>query len=222
MYKIFNVTLDRGGRGFMKDGIQRLSKYERKDIKIDGQDVCIFDYSGFEPSLCYTMCQEVFEGDDYYDISYFDGWEGYDKKVLRNVCKLALLIMFNTHDRRSAHKAINEVLAKEFDVPTLYKEGKIPSKTIPIKDILDDMEKKHHVVMHKFYVGFGAELQYAGSLIIDYITDYMMQTHKCLVLSVFDECITKEDFREELYSAMVDAYETILGFSDNCKITVEQ
>ncbi len=219
VYKIHNESLQRGGRSFMKDGIQHLSGGERKDIEIDGESVCIFDYKGFEPSLCYTMCQEVFEGDDYYTI---DNMEDYDPKVLRNITKLAMLIMFNTKGRQGAHSAINEILAKEFDVPKLYKEGKVPYKVIPIKRILDELESKHHLISHKFYKGFGNDLQYAGSLIIDYVTDYMMQTHKCLVLSVFDECIAKEEFRELLYSAMVEAYESVLGFSDNCKITVEQ
>jgi hypothetical protein len=219
IFKIFNVVLGKGGRSFMKDGIQNLSSEERKLIEIDGESVCIFDYKGFEPSLCYTMCQEVFEGDDYYSV---DGMEEYDPVLLRSICKLSLLIMFNTQSRRSAQSAINEVLAKEFDVPNLYKKGKIPYKHIPVKVILELLESKHHLISHKFYCGFGNELQYAGSLIIDYVTDYMMQSHKCLVLTVFDECIAKEEFRELLYSTMVEAYDHVLGFSDNCKITVEQ
>lgn len=218
-FKIFNIDLFRGGRSFMKNSIQNLSGAERKLIKIDGEDVCIFDYKGFEPSLCYTMCQEVFEGDDYYHI---DDMEEYEPKTLRSICKLALLIMFNTQSRKAAHSAMNEVLATEFDVPKLYKDGKIPYKTVSVKLILDRLEEKHHLISHKFYCGFGNELQYAGSLVVDYVTDYMMQTHKCLVLSVFDECIAKEEFRELLYSSMVEAFENVLGFSDNCKITVEQ
>lgn len=219
MFKIYNINLLRGGRGFMKNSIQNLSSEDRKLIKIDGEDVCIFDYKGFEPSLCYTMCQEIFEGDDYYSI---DDMEDYDSKTLRSICKLSLLIMFNTNSRKSAHSAINEVLATEFDIPKLYKDGKIPYKHLPVKLVLDKLEMKHHLIAHKFYCGFGNELQYAGSLIIDYVTDYMMQTYKCLVLSVFDECIAKEEFRELLYSAMVEAFESVLGFSDNCKITVEK
>ena len=130
MYKIHNINLFNGGRGFMRNGIQSLSSEDRKLIKIDEKDVCIFDYKGFEPSLCYTMCQEVYEGADHY---FVDDMEGYDSKVLRNICKLSLLIMFNTQSRKAAHSAINEVLATEFDIPKLYKEGKIPYKALPCK-----------------------------------------------------------------------------------------
>lgn len=219
IFKIYNVVLTKGGRSFMKNSIQNLSSEERKFIEIDEEEVCIFDYKCFEPSICYTMCQEVFEGKDYYSI---DGFEDYDRKLLRDLCKLSLLIMFNTDSRRSAHFAINEEIAKNYDVPELYRSGKIPSKHIPVKLILDRLTDKHHLIAHKFYCSFGSELQYAGSLIIDYVTDYMMQTHKCLVLSVFDECIAKEEFRELLYSTMVEAFSSVLGFSDNCKITVGQ
>jgi hypothetical protein len=219
MYKVFNVDFYKGGRSFMQNSIQSLSSEDRKHIQIDNKPVCIFDYVGFEPSLCYTMSQEVFEGDDYYEL---DTLKDYDKITLRKLVKSAMLVMFNVKRRDQALEAINNVFAEEYDVKVLYNEGKIPSEHIPVRVLVEQIEKKHPLILDKFYKGFGLQLQYAGSYISDYIIDHMMQNYKCLVLSVFDEFIAQEEYRDTLYNTMVKAYENVLGFSDNCKIKCEK
>lgn len=217
-YKVFNVNFKRGGKTFMKDSIQSLSKLDRQMIEIEGEDVCIFDFKGFEPSLAYSMSQEVMADPDPYNIEV----DGYDKEILRKFCKLAMLIMLNSESKDVAHRALNMAIRDEFNVKELHEQGRIPVPHIEVKMFLEKLEQKHHLIADKFYVDFGLELQYAGSLINDYIVDHMMQTYGCLVVQVFDEFIAPRSFERELRDTMRAGYLHVCGFIDNCNIVKEK
>jgi len=215
LYKVYNESFKCGGRSFMSESIQSLSGEDRKHVKIDGKRVAIFDYSGYEPSILYSMCQQKFEGTDYYTL---DTLKDYDPKVLRNIVKICLLIMFNTNSRESAMTAINIEVSKKFNTEELFKEGKIPRKVIPVSVIVEQIEIKHQVVSEWFYKRFGEMLSNAGSYITDYVICYMQQNYHTLVIPVFDEFIVQEQYREELREVMLEAFEAVLGFNDNCRI----
>lgn len=217
-YKVYNTSFQKGGRTHMKNSIQHLSKSTRLSAVIEGEEVCSYDFKGFEPSLAYSMSQEVMECSDPYELDI----EDYDKDVLRKFCKLALLIMFNTDSKSVAHKALNSAVRAEFDVKKLYDQGKIPEEYIPVKLLMEELETKHHIIADKFYKGFGADLQYAGSLINDYIVEYMMQAHGCLVVQTHDEFMAPESFREKLVDCMYKGYEHICGSRQNCRIVKEK
>lgn len=217
MYKVYNVTLTLGGRSFMGGSIQGLNKHDRARLEIDGERVCVYDYKGFEPSLVYSMCQEVMEMEDPYQIEM----EDYDKGLLRKVGKTCLLIMLNADSKDIAHKAINAVISKEYDIGKLYRDGKIPERRIPVKLIMNMLEEMHHLISHKLYTGFGGEVQYAGGLINDYVVEYMMQNHNCLVLQVFDEFIVQNKYRKDILKCMRLGYLHVMGFDDNCNIVKE-
>lgn len=216
LYKVYNESFKCGGRSFMSESIQSLSGEDRKHVKIEGKSVAIFDYSGFEPSILYSMCQHVYEGEDYYTL---DTLQEYDAKVLRKIVKVCLLIMFNTSSRKAAMTAINIEVSKKFNTEELFKEGKIPRKVIPVSVIVEQIEIKHQVVSAWFYKSFGEMLANAGSYIADYVVCYMMQNHYTLVIPVFDEFIVQEQYRKELREVMLEAFEAVLGFNDNCRIT---
>lgn len=216
-YKVFNGTFQKGGRTQMKNSVQGLSKQERHQITIGGESVCAYDFKGFEPSLAYSMSQEIMECTDPYELDI----KGYDKKVLRKFGKLAMLIMFNTDSKDIAHKALNAAVRSEFDIDSLCSSGKIPEPRIPVKFLMEELESKHHLIMDKFYKGFGVDLQYAGSLINDYVVEYMMQTYGCLVIQTHDEFIAPVNYRKELLECMKKGYEYVCGFSTNCRIVRE-
>jgi hypothetical protein len=216
-YKVFNENFQRGGRTHMKNSVQGLSKQQRHSITIDNENICAYDFKGFEPSLAYSMSQENMEFTDPYELDL----DGYDSEVLRKFSKLALLIMFNTESKELAHKALNSAVRAEFDVDKLCTDGKIPDSRIPVKMLMEMLEDKHHLISDKFYRGFGAELQYAGSLINDYVVESMMQNYGCLVIQTHDEFIAPAKFRKELLDCMKKAYEHVCGFSINCRIVRE-
>ena len=218
MHKVLNgKTYTKGGRNCMKgEGIQNLSKQQRKRLTINGNPTVIYDYQGFEPSIAYSMCQELSLGDPY-TVSI----DGYDPKTLRKICKLFLLIMFNIKNPKYIHGALNSMIRDEFDIQKLYEQGKIPDKRINIKELVGILEDKHYLIKHMFYGNSKTEPSFIGSMIADYITDYFTQ-RGILVLSVFDEFIIEEDHESELIDIMSMAYESILGFTDNCNIRKEK
>jgi len=218
MYKVYNnSSFNKGARSFMKDSIQGLSKQDRHNLIIEDLPVCAFDYKGFEPSLVYSIEQEVMECSDPYEIEL----SGYDPQLLRKICKTVLLIMLNTESKESAFSAININIAKEYDLEKLYLDDKIPSQYIPTKVIMELLEEKHHLVAHRFYKGFGLEVQYVGSLINDFVVSYMMQNYEQLVLSVFDEFLCQNTYAKQLEKTMKLAYQHVFGTDKNCHIVRE-
>lgn len=219
IYKVYNnSSFNQGARSYMKDSIQHLNKEDRCNMEIEGNPVCVYDYKGFEPSLVYTMEQEVMECEDPYEIDM----SGYDKKVLRKLAKIGLLIMLNSKSEQEAIQAFNLAVAKDFNPKKLYLESKIPSDFIHTKIILQKLEQLHHAVSHKFYKRFGGEVQYVGSLINDFVLSYMMQHHKVLVVQTHDEFACEENYRTELEKAMKLAFLHVFGNDTNCKITKEK
>lgn len=216
VYKIFNETFKSGGRSFMSQSIQSLSSEDRKHVKIEGEPVAIFDYKGFEPSILYTMCQVVYEGEDYYQL---DTMKEYDPALLRKLVKVCMLIMFNSRSRAGAITSINKEIAAKFNTEDLYKKGKIPRRLIPVTVLVEQIELKHQPISKWFYVSYGEMLSNAGAYIADYVTSYMMQNYKTLAIPVFDEFIVQDKYRKELHDVMLEAFEAVLGFNDNCRLT---
>lgn len=218
MYKVYNgKTFQKGARNYMSgEGIQNLSSDERHKLTINGCQTVIYDYKAFEPSIAYSMCNEIMSGDPY-TISL----DGYCPTVLRKLCKNFLLVMMNIGDRKNLKTSLNSLVSSEFDVVGLYKEGKIPDKRIDIGTIVDKLETKHYLIKHMFYDNHHTHPSYLGSLIADYITDYFTQ-RGILVLSVFDEFIIQEEYDQELKEVMFRAYDTILGQVGNCNVVKEK
>lgn len=219
IYKVYNDSnFNRGARSFMKDSIQGLPKEERLKLKVNGNKLCCYDYKAFEPSITYSISQEVMECEDPYQIEL----DGFDDKLLRNLCKKALLIMLNAESKQEAKEAFNYTIAKEHNLDKLFEDYKIPTKYIPSNIIMQKLEEKHHLISHRFYKGMGKEVMYVGSLINDYVVGSMMQNHKVLVLSTHDDFMCDESYRETLYNIMVEGYSYVTGVAENCRITKEQ
>ena len=216
-YKIFNVKQDFGGRTYMGGSIQNLSSEERSKITIDGNKTCRYDYKAFEPSLAYSLKGIVLKGDPY----EIKGFEDYDYKILRDVCKKSLLIMLNADSKASTAYAMNSYIKSKYDVKDLCDKGLIPKPKIPVAKIIDCLEEKHEDIYDMFYAESWKVLQKKGSEVIDSVLEYMMQNHDCLCLQVFDECIVEERFEKQLVEAMIEAYGEVVGIPENCKIEKE-
>lgn len=217
MYKVYNdSSFKKGARSFMSNSIQGLSKEQRKDVVIKGENVCIYDFVAFEPSILYTLQQEEMEGDPY-EIEL----NGYDKAFLRKIVKTAMLMMLHAESEDKAHKAFNYYIAENFDVNKLYLDGTIPTEFIHTRVLFDEIKKKHVYIHSRFFKDEGLEIMYVGSLINDMIVDGMMQKYKVLVLQTHDEFSCAVGYHKELYDMMVYAWEYVLGNSINCKIKRE-
>jgi hypothetical protein len=198
------------------EGIQHLTKEERKTIEIGGNKTCIFDYKCFEPSIAYTL-NGVKMPEDPYSITL----DGYDNKTLREIAKKCFLVMLNIQEsnRDSLRSACNAVIAEDFNIANLHEKGLVPERVDVIK-ICDLLDEKNYHIREYFYGNAPVQLMYMGSLIDDYITDYFSQ-RKILVLSVFDEFIIEDKYKDMLQDVMYRAYEIVLGSSMNCKVVEE-
>lgn len=219
MYKVMNMKLTIGGRTYMKDSIQNLSGEDRSHLMIEGKETARYDYKGFEPSILYSL-KGVKLDDDPYDISG-GNLSKYDCRILRDITKQCLLVMLNAESKSQTAYCINSYIKENYNVKDLYERGLIPSKSIPVGEILLTLELKHKTISDSFYRGTWGELQYIGARIVDGVVETMMQQYDTLVLQVFDECIVDKDFEEELIQAMFDSYANITGFPQNCKIVKE-
>lgn len=217
-YRVYNTSFNRGGRGFMngRDNVQSLSKEKRRGVHINGMSCMCFDYVGFEPTLLYTMAQEVMPFDDPYLVCIPE----YDQTLLRKIGKGFFLRMLNCNTKEEAYKACREFIKDEVNVQLCYDKNKIPEPRIDVKGIMEMLEHLHYLVKDKLYGGFGSELQYAGSLINDYLLDYFMQ-RGILVIQVHDAFIVEKEHESALEQCMKRAFEDVLGFSDNVKISKE-
>lgn len=220
IYKIFNGDFDRGGRSHHNCDYQRQSKKDRKDLEIDGSSVVCYDYKGFEPSIAYSMNQEIMETEDPYQIDTIIEM-GYDKSISRKLAKLVFIICLNVDSERSAQLAINKAIADNMNVEDLYNKGLIPEKTIPVKVIIDKVKCHHYIIEDLFFSEKGLYVQNIGTAINDYILDHMMQNYKQVVIQVHDDFSVAEEYEDILKDVMKRAYEQVLGFSDNCYIAKE-
>lgn len=216
MYKIYNTGIGKGGRSFMNGSIQALSAEERKELLISGKPTTGYDYVSFEPSLAYSVSQEVMEGDAY-DIKL----DGYAKSILRDLAKHTLMMMFNCKDRKGAKQALNSYIKKNYDTKELNEQDLIPNDWIHTDCIMDRLEAKHHRIHNFFYNDSSYGLQQVGSLINDYVVDTLMQKHGVLALQVHDSFIVQEEHGGLLKDTMIRAYDHLFGYSDNCYIKLE-
>ncbi|APC44430.1 hypothetical protein [Pseudoalteromonas phage PH357] len=220
IYKIFNGDFDNGGRSHHNCSYQRQSKQDRQELEIEGSSVVCYDYKGFEPSIAYSMNQEIMEMDDPYKIESIEEM-GYCEDVSRKLAKLVFIICLNVDSEKSAKLAINKAIADNLNVESLYNRGLIPTKTIPTKVIIDKVKSAHYIIEDLFFSAKGLVVQNIGAAINDYILDHMMQNHKQVVMQVHDDFSVAEDYEDILKDVMFRAYEHVLGFSDNCKIEKE-
>lgn len=220
IYKIFNEDFNNGGRNHHNCNYQRESKNTRKDLIIEGSPTVCYDFKGFEPSIAYSMNQEVMEMDDPYYVEALLN-KGYDPEVSRKLAKLVVIICLNVDSEKSAKLAINKAISDNLNVKSLFDKGKIPEETIPVQWVIDQIKDLHYIISHMFFTAKGLIVQNVGSAINDYILDHIMQNYKQLVVQVHDDFSIAEDYEDVLKEVMFKAYERVLGFSDNCKIEKE-
>ena len=218
--KIFNnSSFKTGGRNFMDygTGIQNLSKEERHNLIIEGQDTVIYDFVSYETSIAYELVGVKLESDPYTQVTL----AGYTPEFSRDLCKTALNMMFNSYSSNSAAMALNKYVAEHYDIDSMYSKGEIPDAVVPTRSLIDTLEHTHEDIEDFFYRGSDSELSRLGSEIMDLVLDYFIQRGD-IVLPVFDEVIAPESFEKQLMFIMKDAWITVLGSDNNFKIRKEK
>lgn len=220
IYKIFNKDFNHGGRSQMNSEYQRLNGEKRDEVVIGGDITCCYDYKGFEPSIAYSIKQEIMEGDPYTIDALHE--KGYEEKTARKLAKAIFIICLNCDNLTQAKRALSMWISENMDLEKLYNNGYIPVKTIPTAEVIEDMLDYHHMIREVFFSSHrGYCVQNVGASINDFVLDSMIQNHKTLVIQVHDDFRCTVEKEEELKETMHKAYEAVLGFSDNCYIVKE-
>lgn len=219
--KVFNnSSWERGGRSYVVGrGAEVMAKTFREEITIDGEPTVELDFKSLHPNiLACKMGIKLPEDFDHYGIEM----EGYDKAVLRKICKVLLLCAFNANSMESAIGAtIGEFIVQTDDndvsLITSWKEKGLVPQVIEFKRIAEKLCEHNSYADEYFFSGIGLELQNIDSRIIDAIIELFLEKGE-FVLPIHDSILIAERLKDFGVECMKLAYHHVLGTLDNCKI----
>ncbi|QVW00199.1 hypothetical protein 2017DhaAB_0505 [Vibrio phage ICP1] len=81
---------------------------------------------------------------------------------------------------------------------------------------------RHECVSEYFFGKGDVDPANLGSLVIDYVMDYMNQNYSEIVIPVYDEIICKESYEEIVTKLMREAFIHVVGTDSNCVIVAER
>lgn len=198
IYRIFNGSWRTGGR-FFGPTYQRFSKEVRDRILIDGEPTVEKDYSGMLLGMALNKAGVPFTQDPYYRITHGDPEP---KKAFKLVANATLCSSdLNGHKGRSrAIWALNRKV----------KKGKLKMPLgLKTNTAIDKFVEAYQEIKGMFFQGFGLELQFIESKIMNRII-------KCLLgkgifpLIIHDSVRVQERHVGDLEQAMEEEYEKVM------------
>lgn len=201
MYRVFNNKSFKQGGRFYGGEFQRLSKKERKFIKINGKDIVELDYSCLHINLLYDK-EKIKYKKDAYEI-------GYKSEHSRKMIKFILITILNSSSRKDAISAVRYN----------FNRSGVKSK-INIEKIIDLLLEKHKRIEKYFFnKENGLRLQYQESLLAEYIIkNFIYGKKRKVILPIHDGFICEKKYEKKLRRVMIQAYKKFIG-NNNYKIT---
>jgi hypothetical protein len=201
LYRIFNNSNFKLGGRFYGGYFQQLSKNNRKNIFINGNETVELDFNCLHINLLYNKINKTFKNDAY-DLPTFPA------KKFRKSIKLIVLIMINSRSLDHAKKSI------QYGINT----GKIKNlnPSLAIEEIL----VKHSLIKRFFFKDLGLKLQYRESLICENIVKiFLNRKHPITILPIHDGFICEKHNKNKLLRAMNSSFSKI---SNNHKIIIKE
>ncbi len=185
--RIFNnKSWDEGGR-FYGGWWQSIPREYRKRIHLNGKRTIELDFSGMHPAMMYAQIDAA-PPPDPYDIGI--------GTVSRTVIKKAFNSLINAPNQR-----IDEQLGFDSE-----------QSGLSWKELLDAIRDFHHPVKEYFNTGEGLRLQRKDSDIAETVMrKFTGMAYPCL--PVHDSFIVHHALADDLNTAMLEAYEEIVGVS---------
>jgi hypothetical protein len=194
LHRVYNrKSFELGGRAYGALH-QRIPKYLRPFIQIDGQPTVELDFSAYHILMLYHM-----EGIDYQD----DPYEVCEGPEMRATYKAVALVSINAKDDRSAYGAIREEL-EDRGIP-------LPAREKPLVSLVNTFRDAHKPIAKYLFSDIGLKLQKEDSDIMNSILMRLMD-RGILGLSVYDSVIVADQYRDILYETMIEEYEAAMGF----------
>ena len=226
--KVYNESSwSKGGRTYVIGGGSKvLEKDIRSLLTVNGEPTVECDYKSLHARLVATITGTSIPLDhDPYQITL----DGYDDKVLRQICKLLVLCMFNADSKQSAISAVNRELNGDFivdengnDVPIrqYWYDNNLTPKHLELKYIADLLLQHNPFMKEHAFTGCGLELQNLDSRMMDIVVDYFTNKNE-FCLPVHDSVVVRQSLKDEAISVMYEAYSQIMGNADNCIVEVK-
>lgn len=226
--KVYNhSSFDKGGRTYViGGGSEVLESSLRSSLTVDGESTVECDYKSLHARLVGTIVGVTIPLDhDPYQLSL----EGYDNSVLRKICKLLVLCMFNASSKQSAIAAVNKELNNTFhidengqDIPIreYWVSNELSPKHLELKYIADLLLDHNPYMLNHAFTGCGMELQNLDSRMMDIVVDYFTNRGE-FCLPVHDSVVVRQSLKDEAISVMYEAYKQVMGNNDNCIVEVK-
>lgn len=213
--KVYNNSeWTQGGRNYLEAGVvQVMSGTQRQRLCIDSEGVSEIDYKALHPSIIAELEGVDISGHDPYGIQL----DGYAPDLLREISKLALLIMINCKNPQSARTALNYKLSQTYDISGLYGAGKLSKPSVDVRLVLDSIIDLNPYLSAWLFTGSGLRLQNIDSKIMDHNINWFTQRGE-LCIPIHDSIILKESLTKTGKEVMVDSYQHVLGSKVNCKL----
>lgn len=167
----------------------------RDYILVNNKPTVELDYKCLHANMLYACENVTPRYDDAYTV------EGYED--LRNECKLALLIVFNSRDKESAIKALRNLIRKS--------NGRYQFlETDEILSIFNGLRKIHEPIGSWFFSGVGTRLQNIDSHIATNIIKVFLKQKK-FIIPIHDSFIVMHEDKELLRNTMLKQYKIVLN-----------
>lgn len=216
--KIFNnSSLKEGGRIFMTGSnvSDLLNKENRREIYINDIPTVELDYSQLWPRIAADLVgQELAPDFDVYGVEI----EGYCPKVMRDLCKVGLMCLFNANDFENAYYAtLAELKSSGMQAKIDEAKSRGEWQDFPvIRKMLDKLMDRNAYLLEFFFAKKATFLMNIESSLMDYMLERAVEDDRILV-PIHDSVIVQEDYAEIAERNMYKAYDVVVG-GKNCVV----
>lgn len=217
--KIYNQgSFELGGRNYMvgSDANKAMKRANRLRITINSEACVELDYKSMFPSMIADMNGITFpENFDPYAIEM----EGFDKELLRDLAKLACLMLLNTDNMQSAQYALASTLAEDEwkeRVADARKNGLWPEGRV-VHTIVEKLIERNGYLMHECDSSNALKYMNYESEINDIILESLLM-EDIIVIPLHDSFIVPVSAESRTRYHMERAYKLVIG-GNNCRIT---
>lgn len=222
--KVFNnSSWKQGGRSYVTgEGSSIMKRTFRKDIRINGNPTVEIDFKSLHPSMIAEL--QGYKLPDGFD-PYLITLDGYDKTILRKICKIAFMCIFNSKNLNQATAAVSKELRDLRDddgkhLPTQWKAAGLVPQVIQVKEILQELAMHNIYAQDWVFSGRGIFLQNTDSKIMDCVIQQFLDEDEFMI-PVHDSVIVEERLKDFAINAMQVAYKQVMKTDMNCRLDVK-
>jgi hypothetical protein len=206
--RVFNRSSSSKGGRFYGPWWQGCPKERRKEIRINDHPTVEVDFKSLHVALLYAK-----RGIDYYNLdcdsdAYSVDVPGFLQTPFqtRRYCKLLMLTAINASSEKVAFSAFRSDRSNDDD-----KLGASLTNQ-QLSSLLQSLRSKHPIIADDLCSDAGIDLMNMDSRITEAIIDGLT-ARRIPVLTVHDSYIVQYKFRATLEESMINAYQTVTGFS---------